>query len=202
MSDKETLQVYAKKAEEYAKILGDSGSGRYLRAFMAELPEGAHVLDYGCGIGNAAAAMRDAGLRVDAWDASPEMAELGRARYGIEIEIRTFETLDAAETYDGIYANFSLLHAPKSDMPGHLARIHAALKPGGLLHFGTKLGTGEKRDALGRFYAYYSDEEITGLLEAAGFSVTKRDFGEEVGLSGSLDPWIILQARKNAQDHD
>ena len=39
-----------------------------------------------------------------------------------------FDELEVQGVYDGIWANFSLLHAPKSEFPGHLARIRRAGK--------------------------------------------------------------------------
>ncbi|NNE81219.1 MAG: methyltransferase domain-containing protein [Silicimonas sp.] len=195
MSDRETLDVYARRAGDYADAFEKPSPDRHLEAYIAALPTGARVLDLGCGPGRAAAAMRDAGLLVDASDASPEMAAIARDRFDLKVRVADFFALDAVDRYDGIYANFSLLHAPKSDMPGHLARIATALKPGGLFHVGLKTGTGETRDELGRFYAYYTDDEITGLLESAGFQVESRHTGSEAGLDGVEAPFIILKAK-------
>jgi SAM-dependent methyltransferase len=196
-ADSQTLGVYAEKAEDYANRFATGRPDPRLRDFIESLPTGGRVLDLGCGPGRAAAAMKEAGLQVDAWDASPEMAALAQERFGVAVRVAGFDELDASETYDGVYANFSLLHAPKAEMPGHLARIARALKPGGFLHLGLKAGTGEKRDSLGRFYAYYEDDEITGLLSDVGISVLTRATGAEAGLGGTVDPWIILKARKN-----
>ena len=196
MSDSETLKVYADKAEDYARTFAQSGVDRHLAAFIEGLPEHAHVLDLGCGPGQAARKMIDAGFKVDAWDASAEMAATGRKLFDIEIEVRSFDTLDSQGSYDGIYANFSLLHAEKSQMPGLLARIARALKSSGLLHIGLKTGIGEKRDHLGRFYAFYQDDELTGLLSEAGLVVTSRATGADLGLAGTRDPWIIMKAIK------
>ena len=152
MADAETLSVYAIRAEDYAARFNDTGPGKHLSAFMADLPAQARVLDLGCGTGRSTAFMKEAGLRADALDASPEMAEIARTENGVDVTIGGFETLDAEGIYDGVYANFSLLHATKSEMPDHLARVSAALVPGGFFHIGLKTGTGERRDALGRFY--------------------------------------------------
>ena len=64
---------------------------------------------------------------------------------GVRIDARLarFDELDAVARYDGIWANFSLLHAPRAEMPGNLARISRALRPGGWLHLGLKLGQGD-----------------------------------------------------------
>ncbi len=196
MADAETLAVYAKRAQDYADRFEGSAVSPHLAAFIDALPAEARVLDLGCGPARASRAMRDRGLAVDAWDASPEFARVAKDTNGIDVTLATFDDLDADAVYDGIYANFSLLHAPKAEMPGHLARIGRALTPGGLFHIGTKMGTGEKRDKLGRFYAYYTEEELTGLLLDAGFEITYRRTGEEPGLDGTIAPWIILHARK------
>jgi trans-aconitate methyltransferase len=195
MADEETLGVYARKAQDYADRFASREPGTHLSAFMRLLPPAARVLDLGCGPGNAAAAMIAAGHMVEAWDASPDMARVAAERFGIEVRVATFDMLDAEAAYDAVYANFSLLHLPKREMPATIARIARALKPGGLLHVGLKTGTGERRDTLGRFYAFYEEGEIIGLLEEAGFAVTSRATGQEAGLDGTVSPWIILQAR-------
>lgn len=138
--------------------------------------------------------MRDAGHSVDALDASPEMAKLAKEKFGLDVTVASFDSLTAEADYDGIWASFSLLHVPKADLPTILTAIHRALKPGGQFHISVKLGTGEARDSIGRFYAYYSDAELTALLATAGFTVTERDFGNSPGLSGESAPWIALAA--------
>ena len=59
-----------------------------------------------------------------------------------------------------------------------------------------KLGTGEARDRIGRFYAYYSEPELTKLLASAGFNVIHKTTGEGSGLSGEIDPYILIQAKR------
>ena len=197
MADRGTLQAYAENAADYATRFANEAPDRHLQAFIESLPKNARVLDLGCGPGQASAHMIQAGLSVDAWDASPELAAIGKEKFNLSIELRTFDTLVAVQEYDGIYANFSLLHAPRSEMPDHLTNIAGALKPGGVFHLGLKTGTGQKRDRLGRFYTYYAEDELTDLLTDAGFSITTQDTGAEAGLEGSVEPWIIIKAIKN-----
>lgn len=194
MSDDPTIKVYDAKAEEYAALVTRGKSDADLDAFMAAVTPGGRVLDLGCGPGNSAAVVQTAGFAVDAMDAAPRMVELARATYGIEVTLATFHDLDVVAQYDGIWANFSLLHAPKADFPGHLARIHHALKPGGVLHLGMKTGTGERVDSIGRFYAYYEENELTALLNGAGFTPAATRRGTGKGLSGASDPFVIIRA--------
>lgn len=196
MADPRTLAVYAEQAEAYATKFANTGDVD-LDRFMSELPVGGRVLDLGCGPGKAAAVMANRGFRAEAWDASPEFVELAQKTYGLRAKVAEFSDLDSVGLYDGVYANFSLLHAPKAEMPNHLARISKALKPKGCFHIGTKTGTGERRDSLGRFYAYYEEAELTDLLAAVGLTVDYRRTGAEPGLDGAMASWIILQANKN-----
>lgn len=192
--DRQTIEIYDAKAADYAKLVTSDTPSRHLRAFIEALPKGGHVLDLGCGPGNAAASLRDAGFRVTAIDASPKMVELGADRYGLDITLGTFDDVTQTAEYDGIWASFSLLHAPRVDIPRHLSAIHMALKPLGVFVIGVKTGTGAARDSLGRQYTYFEPAELDALLRAAGFTPISSATGSDTGLSGDISPWIIVTA--------
>lgn len=196
VSDPETLKVYAEKADDYAELAGkELEKDPLLAAFIAAVPEGGHVLDLGCGPGNAAHVMADGGLQVTATDAVPEMVAMADAHPGVTAHVATFDDIEGTDLYDGIWANFCLLHAARADMPRHLATMNKALKPDGVFHIALKSGEGQKRDKIGRLYTYYTDAELTGLLEDAGFTVTDHAAGRGKGLDGATSDWIALRAR-------
>jgi len=192
--DPETLALYDARAGDYAGLDQDPDVAARLTGFIAALPIGGRALDLGCGPGWAAAAMRDAGLHVTAIDASPEMARVAHARYGVDVVVAGFDGVTAHAEFDGIWAHFSLLHTPRRDLPGHLSRLLRALKPGGVLLLGMKLGTGEGRDRLGRFYTYYSAGELRAHLANAGLSVTAERRVTVPGFDGLPAASIILTA--------
>ncbi len=192
--DPETLKVYAAQAEDYVNLATAEDPAATLDPFLDALPRGAAILDLGCGPGHLAAVMRDRGFAVTGTDACPQMTRIAHETYGLQIRVADFADLDDVAAFDGVLASFSLLHAPKAQMPSLLAAVHRALRPGGQLSLGLKLGEGEARDRLGRFYAYYSDPEISALLARAGFSVTGRTTGSGTGLDGTVAPWIVLRA--------
>ncbi len=196
MSDPDTIRLYDRQADHYADLTdAHNAADPQLAAFIAACPRGARVLDLGCGPGASAAAMARAGLRVDAMDASAEMVARAGAHAGVTAWLATFHEIDREAVYDGVWANFSLLHAPRSEMPRHLAAIHRALRPGGILHVALKLGEGEARDRLGRFYAYYSEADLDRLLAEAGFAILGKQFGSGTGLDGTESDWISVTAR-------
>ena len=195
MADKETLRVYDAKAADYAKLIdSDTKENPYLERFIARLPTGGRVLDLGCGPGLAATRMANAGLQVDAMDGSAEMVAMAAQHDGVTAWQATFDQITGTDIYDGIWANFCLLHASKEAMPHHLAAMVTALKPGGAFHIGMKLGSGSQRDAIGRLYSYYSEPELITLLGAAGLTASETDHGRTVGLDGTEADWIVVAA--------
>lgn len=195
-SDPKTLAVYNAKAADYAALTESEARDKQLAAFIADMPPGGHVLDLGCGPGQSAAEMARHGLKVTATDASAEMVALAAAREGVNAHVATFDDIAGEALYDGIWANFSLLHAPREDMPRHLSAIARALKPGGRFHIGIKTGTGSKRDPLGRLYTYYTEPELTGLLQGAGLTPFAANRGTSKGLDGVEAGWLTLAARR------
>lgn len=197
-TDKETIAVYDEKVKDYSAAFAAAENDPSLQRFCAELPRAGKVLDWGCGPGTHAAAMQARGFNVTATDASTAMVNQARSHAGVTVMQAEFADLEDQDTYDGIWANFSLLHEPRSKMRENLGRIAQALKPGGILHIGMKSGTGEARDHLGRFYTFYTSEELRGLLAEAGFGVFNEVTGKDAGLAGTVDPWVEMLARLNS----
>ncbi|MBB5720667.1 SAM-dependent methyltransferase [Loktanella ponticola] len=197
MVDRETISVYDTKAADYAKLLNNQAPDPQLVAFMRLLPDGGRVLDLGCGPATSSAHLRDAYFRPDPIDASAGMVMLANETYDINARVMTFDEVNMVGEYAGVWANFSLLHAPRTDLPRHLDAVATALVPQGVLSIGMKTGTAETRDGIGRMYTYVTIPELSGLLNDAGFSILAVDEGEGVGLAGSVDPWVVIRARKD-----
>ena len=91
----------------------------------------ARVLEVGCGRGEFAARMVNAGLDVTATDQSPRMVQLTAAR-GISAQVADVRQLPFAdETFDAGVANFMLYHVP--DIDRGIAELARVLRPGGSL---------------------------------------------------------------------
>ena len=194
MSDPETIRLYSTKAQEYANLTASAPSDLLLSTFIAQLPKNGHVLDLGCGPGLMALSMAEAGLHVTALDAVAEMVALIPEHTHITPLHGDFGTPFGTDTFDGIWANFSLLHAPRDALPRHLSALHTALKPKGLFHIGMKLGDNTKRDTIGRLYTYVTQDELTQILSDAGFNLTAHHLGCDKGLDGTYADWIVLRA--------
>ncbi|PTN03228.1 methyltransferase family protein [Rhodovulum imhoffii] len=192
--DKKTLAVYAAHAARYGGLTRDAATQAHLEHFIAALPKGGAALDLGCGAGWAAARMQAAGLTVTALDASPEMVAETRTRYGVPARVASFESLAAANAFDGVWAHFSLLHAARTTFGTHLEAIHRALRSGGLFVLAMKLGLGESRDRLGRRYTYYNPTDLRRHLSGAGFTIRSDDISPSVGYDGTPCDRIVIFA--------
>lgn len=195
MTDRETIDVYNARAADYAKLVtSDDKPDATLAAFIARLSKGARVLDLGCGPGNSAAHMAAAGLNPDPLDPAVAMVEIAQRRHKLPARIGDFYAIEGP--YDAVWANFSLLHMPRVDLPAYLKTLFDAIVPGGLLHLGLKTGHGEARDAIGRNYSYFTTDEISAWLTEAGFVPEMPVEGVERGLAGTMDPFFTLSATR------
>ncbi|MEJ6395683.1 methyltransferase domain-containing protein [Gymnodinialimonas sp. 2305UL16-5] len=196
-ADAQTLAVYEQSVDRYEAVPMLPEHIAALNSFADALPKGARVLDLGCGPGLQAETLTKAGLAVDAVDATEAFVAAAIAR-GIDARMATFEDLPGNRVYDGIWASFSLLHAPRDAVADHVARLAGALTADGIFFLGMKTGEGEARDEIGRFYSYFSVDELHTMLTDAGLTVIDTVTGNGKGLSGSDDSYALIQARRDA----
>jgi len=161
-----------------------------LEKTRAYLSPDAQVLELGCGTGSTAILHAPFVKSYHAVDFASGMIEIAEKKAAEEgLSNLTFECADTerysppAERYDAVLA-LNVFHLLK-DRPATLARIHAMLKPGGVLITSTaclggiwwafwpliKLG-----QIIGRVphVKYLSAQRFTGEIEAAGFDMLDR----------------------------
>ncbi|MEJ8562764.1 class I SAM-dependent methyltransferase [Yoonia sp. GPGPB17] len=194
--DARTIATYNEKAQEYARIVAQDTPDESLQSFIDLIPKGGTVLDLGCGPGAASFHMQRAGLVPDPIDASEGMIAIAHDRFRLNARLGSFDDIDGAEIYAGVWANFSLLHAPRGDLPRHFNALFKATEPGGVFHVGMKTGAGMGRDAINRLYTYVTTNELSELFTDAGFEVTHVKEGKEAGLAGTIDPFVIMRGKK------
>ena len=116
------------------------------------------------------------------------------------------ETTDPADVaaYDGVWASACLLHCPRDAFADVLARIHAALKPGGALYASFKAGTAANGntgglDNLGRYYNYPDEGWLVSMFAGTGQprepAWARVEIDKVGGLDGETD-WLHVLARK------
>lgn len=136
---------YDAVAEHYltwSARIADDPRLHYLAEFDHRLPDGAKVLELGCGAGVPCTEKLAERHDVLGVDLSQHQVDLARATVpAARFEKADMTALDFPDgSFDGICAFYSILHVPRAEQPGLIAKIARWLKPGGL--FLASLGTG------------------------------------------------------------
>src|SRR3989344_2704861 len=194
--DQATLGFYADASPVYVAS-GPGGASRHLDAFLRLLAPGARILELGCGGGRDSEEMLARGFKLDATDGVPEIARKAEERIGRPVRVMRFDELDAVDEYDGVWAHASLLHVPRPTLPGVLALVFRALKPGGT-HFANFKGGGcEGRDAFGRYFNYLTADEVRAAYgRSAEWDIQSLTEYLGGGYDGVQGPWVGITARK------
>jgi ubiquinone/menaquinone biosynthesis C-methylase UbiE len=191
-----TSATYDQIAADYASHAwrGDA-LAESRRRFAARLAVAARVLDIGCGPAHDTAKLRELGLRAAGFDRSRGM--LAQARGDTPLLLGDMRHLPVPDrALDGLWVCASFLHIPKTDAPAVLAEFRRVLRPGGVLFISIKRGQGQRWIAHGsggeRFFVFYQEHELDGLLAAAGFAV--REAWLDADHLGRPEPWIVRLA--------
>lgn len=199
-----TESFYDANAEEYAALsasyanfpglLGD------IDAFSARTLPGLPVVDLGCGAGRDLCRLKELGHFVIGVDLSLPMlrqATLALASRNSDISSTKAQLIQAdlrslplsPGSFGGAWASGSFLHLPRSAMPESLRGVHRILARGGVMCLSMKYGTNYETRPDGRFFSYYSGEDLTELVLDSGFT--------DVHIKGPVRRgWLMLTAVK------
>ncbi|GAX91926.1 class I SAM-dependent methyltransferase [Effusibacillus lacus] len=149
---------------------------------------GERVLDLGSGAGRDTLTLKHYGVHAQGLDISEEMLAIAQQTVGeATFQKGDFRNLPYPDDmFDGIWANMSLLHLMKKDLPVALAQVRRVLKDTGVLYASFLTG-GEDGFVDDLYYAFYMLEELHEIFKRAGFVI----FDEVAG-----DGAVHLFARK------
>ncbi|WPL16975.1 hypothetical protein Thiowin_01957 [Thiorhodovibrio winogradskyi] len=133
------------------------------KRFLPLLPEGARILDAGCGADRDLRAFRNLGYAAIGFDASPTLVALARQHAGDPVHCLTFQSMTWQATFHGIWACASLLHVPRAALGDSLRRLSTTLLPGGILYASFKYGSGERAKD-GRTFTDLDEAKLACLL--------------------------------------
>jgi double-stranded uracil-DNA glycosylase len=174
--ERATVQIYEKRGREWAdRRAGLAPRLDDARTFARRVPAGAMRVDLGCGAGRYT---NELGRPAVALDAAATMLGLLREAAPGALAVRgDLERLPfRRQGLAGAWANMSYLHVPRARLPMALARLHWALRVGGLFDLQVLHGDHEGSDLPdddigGRFFAAWRDHELRAVLTGAGFEV-------------------------------
>jgi SAM-dependent methyltransferase len=154
------------------------------------------LLDFGCGPGRDLMAFVKRGHRAIGLEGAPALVEMARTHSGCEVWQQDFLRLELpAACFDGVFANASLFHVPRQELPNVLRQLCATLKPGGVLFSSNPRGNNEESTNGERYGAYYDLATWRAYLAAAGF-VELEHYYRPAGLPREQQPWLASVWRR------
>lgn len=172
-----TLEYYNKNAKIYCEQTLVGNLQENYDKFLKYLPQGAYVLDFGCGSGRDSNYFIEHNYKVKAIDGSVEMCKLASEYIKQEVNCIKFDELDDLNTYDGIWACSSILHVEKDKLPNIFLKMINALKSNGIIYTSFKIGTGYEVKE-GKYYNYLTKDEMVQILNKLSENVKLIDYFE------------------------
>jgi len=191
-----TIDFYEKNAKEFAEETFKADMSEIRDKFVALLPKGGSILDWGCGSGRDSVAFLQEGFQVEAKDAADEMAKIASENTGLEVKCESFRDFSEHEKYDGIWACASILHSPKEYIPEIIGLAREALRPNGVFYMSFKYGDfeGERN---GRYFTDMTEESFGKIIKPfKQFEVIEMWITTDVRENHDGEKWLNVLLRK------
>ena len=193
---KDTLHFYNTNAEEFVTGTLDVDFHETQDRFLALIPTGGQILDFGCGSGRDTKYFLQRGYTVEATDGSIELCRIASEYTGIQVKHMLFQELDEVEKYDGIWACASILHVPSTELPFVLQKMTKALKADGVIYTSFKYGDfeGERNS---RYFTDLTEESFDQILgQVEGLTMEEYWITSDVRPGREKEKWLNLMLRR------
>jgi len=167
-------------------------------ALVAAMPRNpGRILDLGCGPGRDLLYFKEQGHTVVGLDATPAFVEMAQQVSGCSVLQQSFLSLKLPEqSFDGIFANASLIHVPHTEMVRVLKDLRAALVPQGAIVMSMGRGEGEgfvTRPTGRRYIAGWEYKTLAPCVEQAGLKILHHYY-RPLGLPQEAQAWLVIVA--------
>ncbi len=208
-----TIATYDRFAADWVDVANnheiDSWIQESIREFNTLLPT-PKVLVPGCGDGRDSHSLGDLGNEVESFDLSTGMLEIASTRADAgkfwQMDLRDINTIETL--YGGVFASGCLYHLSPDEFVQFVSDTAHILIPNGVFYLNMKIGEGvemrrvptdnypggaeaQARLQGDRYYAYYSEPELTEILSRAFEVRSKRTM--EPHTEEVLEYWLVVK---------
>jgi SAM-dependent methyltransferase len=191
-------------AEAFLRVRStDSEDVRLLAELSSRLPDGARILDAGCGAGIPVASTLSERFNVVGVDISERQIALARENVTnaefIQADLVTLDLPDAS--FDAIVSYYAIIHVPREEHPVLLANFRRMLVPGGLLL--VSMGASDNPDGTEdnwldggapMYWSHFGREDNLRMLADAGFDIIwERLVTEEEEFGGGTHLFVLAE---------
>lgn len=193
-----TLDDYDSRADAFWRGTRDHDVSQNVDALVRHLPSPppCTILDFGCGPGRDLATFRALGHAPIGVDGAPHFVAMAQAYAGVPVWQQDFLQLTLpSQHFDGVFANASLFHVPRQELPRVLRELHATLKPGGVLFSSNPRGDNQEGWQGARYGAWHDLETWRAFVEPAGFTELEHYY-RPPGRPRAEQPWLASVWRR------
>lgn len=195
-----TLAHYQENAERFWLGTRDHDVNQNYAALLDALGDrGAHrILDFGCGPGRDLIAFRELGHLPVGLDGCAAFVHMAKQQSRCEVLHQSFFSLDLPEEgFDGVFANASLFHVPRTVLPRVLQALSGSLRPGGVLFCSNPRSFSVDTEGWQgeRYGVYLTRESWRQVFALAGFALEK-EYLRPQGKPPEEQPWLAMVCRK------
>lgn len=204
MADKQTIKYYDENADEYFENTVSVNMSDIYPRFLKYIKAGGTIIDIGSGSGRDVLYFKNKGYRVSGIDASAELCKKALEYTGVPICCCTIEDWDPIQSYDGIWADASLLHLTMNGIDAFLRQIPKRLNIDGAAYLSFKSGIITGRDKEGRYFTNVEEEDIHRILNTVtGIDIAEIWYSDD-NLRRSNIKWmnIILRKLSDSNEYD
>jgi SAM-dependent methyltransferase len=193
-----TLDHYNQHADDFWEGTRDHDVSQNIAALLQAINGDPPftILDFGCGPGRDLKVFAQLGHAAVGLEGAARFAAMARDYSGCEVWQQDFLKLDLPQHhFDGVFANATLFHVPRQELPRVLRQIYETLKPGGVLFSSISRGENEEGWSRGRYSAHYNLNTWRSFLSDAGY-VELDHYYRPAGLPREQQPWLASTWRK------
>lgn len=194
----QTLAHYNQRADEFWEGTRNHDVSQNIDALLRHIRAAPPftILDFGCGPGRDLCAFVQRGHRAIGLEGAPALAQMARIHSGCEVWQQDFLGLELpAARFDGVFANASLFHVPRQELPRVMQQLFATLKPDGVLFASNPRGNNEELINGQRYGAYYDLDAWRSYVMAAGFTELEHYY-RPPGLPREQQAWLASVWRR------
>lgn len=164
MVDNNTIDYYDQNAEKYFKKTIDIDMTENCDRFIKHVIPSGKIIDIGAGSGRDILYFKSKGFRVEGIDASVELCCLASEYTSINVKCQRIQDWNPTESYDGIWANASLLHLTLEEIEKFIFKAESYLTDFGAMYVSFKSGIATGKDIEGRYFANVTQEEVQRIV--------------------------------------
>ncbi len=192
-----TLEHYNDTAHDFWQGTNDHDVSQNYAAFLGSLRGAPYrILDFGCGPGRDLRYFRDLGHEAIGLDGAERFVAMARQYSGCQVLHQDFLALSLQpEGFDGIFANASLFHVPRQELPRVLRELWDTLKAGGVLFASNPRGKNQEGWNGDRYGSYHDLASWRRYVTGAGFAEIDHYY-RPPGRPRAQQPWLATVWRK------